>query len=736
MGLRRTLNRSLLLPILSLAIVVAVSVFAFTYFTASKQLETRVQDLADSSAVLFEELLWQLDYETLQDFLDRYVSLGVVTAAAVSDIENTIVKSGEVQNGDSSFVYSIPLQRMRFGSMQTLGNLTLIRSREPVWEQVWRRTMTTGLIALLVALITSFVIQRMLSTRIIEPVLQISNGLESWEGDWEEFQLELDRRTLSQRYSRDELDQLVESIHVMRDHILGAERTIRVRDANLLNAARLAGIGYAAFELDSGRFVECDENFAGMIGVRAEDMLNFTVREDVIKARMHVDDVEEAIRVGKQLALGNPAESLFRIADSNGDYRWIRQKYDLSEQGSGKHRLVRTAAQDVTELNSLQTSLLQAQKVKAIGNLTGGVAHDFNNLLAVISGNLEMLESSLERSSLLKYVHTSLHAVQLGADLTQQLLAFARKQPLRPEVLDVARLLRKLRPLLRTTVGEMVDLEVVADGGLWKTEVDRAQLEAAILNLVINARDAMPDGGKLTIESGNTRLDANYAQRHEEVLPGQYVCIAITDTGHGMGSDTMQQALEPFFTTKDVGEGVGLGLPMAYGFAKQSGGHLKIYSEQQRGTTIKIYLPRVKPTMPVEKQQEVPSSIALFNGLHVFLVEDNDELRETYNQQLQRLGSVVFSAGDGIEALELLPSVPWVDLILCDVVLPNGMKGPEIVAELLQHYPQATVLHMSGYTENAIIHQGRLDEGVVMLQKPFTVSDLVTAFAEARNMKG
>lgn len=305
------------------------------------------------------------------------------------------------------------------------------------------------------------------------------------------------------------------------------------------------------------------------------------------------------------------------------------------------------ASQDVTELSRMHTTLLHAQKVKAIGTLSGGVAHDFNNILAVISVNLELLEEKISDPSARDYVQTSLHAVQLGADLTHQLLAFARKQPLRPEVLDNSRLLRNSISLLRTSVGESIDLEVVADGGLWRAEVDKAQLEAAILNMVINARDAMPDGGKLTIEVGNARLDRIYAEQHEEVVPGQYVCIATTDTGCGMNMTTISQALEPFFTTKGVGEVVGLGLPMAFGFAKQSGGHLKIYSEIDRGTTVKLCLPRVSSSSEVERTQFAEWTATQFQGLHVFLVEDKEDLRKTFTRHLELMGSIVYSAPDG-----------------------------------------------------------------------------------------
>lgn len=731
LGIRSTLNKSLLLPIFSLVLIAVVVVGTVTYHVGNHQLEQRIQTLSESSAVLFEDLLWQMDYDTLQVMLDEYVSLGAVSAAHINTGLPEEIRAGSEDLEPTAFLLSRDLLYRGDGSVRQIGRLTLEMSREGVWDLVRLSVLATLAIASLAALATTFIIQHLLNKRLIVPVLAIANGLDNWFGDWRDFRIDLGRCERRDKRERDELDRLVQSIHGMRDQILMANHIIESKDDRLLSAARIAGIGYATFELESERIIDCDENFASMVGQTVEAMLNFNIRRDIVAERVHPDDVHQAEDIRQQLKLGHAAEGVFRVATSVGVYRHIRQLFSISSQMEGQPICVLTVAQDVTELHRLQATLIQAQKVKAIGNLTGGVAHDFNNILAVISGNLELLEDTITDPLAHGYLQTSQHAVKLGADLTQQLLAFARKQPLRPVVLDIAKMIRDSLSLLRTSVGESVDLNFVSDGGLWRTEVDKTQLEAAILNLVINARDAMPEGGKLTIEAGNTRLDRDYAEIHEEVNPGQYVCIAITDAGCGMSAATISQALEPFFTTKDVGKGTGLGLPMAYGFVKQSGGHLKIYSELGRGTTVKLYLPRMNASEDAVRLESQGPAAAQFNGLQVFLVEDNEDLRSTFTMQLEQMGSIVHSAPDGQTVFRIAPAIPSIDLILCDVILPNGMKGPEVVAGLQALFPNAAVIYMSGYTENAIIHQGRLDAGVIMLQKPFSRRDLMAAFASA-----
>jgi PAS domain S-box-containing protein len=396
------------------------------------------------------------------------------------------------------------------------------------------------------------------------------------------------------------------------------------------------------------------------------------------------------------------------------------------------HRnLVRASISDITERKAaeaqraeLEATLAQAQKLDAIGQLTAGVAHDFNNMLAVILGNAELLEGELGADN--PQLATVVRAAKCGAELTQRLLAFSRKQVLSPEIINANKLISDITGLLRRTLEEHIDIETVTAAGLWNCETDPAQLENALVNLAINARDAMPDGGKLTIETANARFDDDYAAAQAEVTPGQYVMLAVTDTGSGIPPNQIEHVFEPFYTTKEVGKGSGLGLSMIYGFVKQSGGHVTVYSEEGEGTTIKLYLPRSTATEAVERKP-VTDEVPVAPGETVLVVEDDPDLRTLSVALLSNLGYQVMEAATGPAALEQLGSTTRVNLLLTDVVLPGGMNGRELAAEVEQCAPGIPVLYMSGYAEDAITHHGRLDPDAELLQKPFSRADLARA---------
>ncbi|HWT70759.1 MAG TPA: response regulator [Oxalicibacterium sp.] len=377
---------------------------------------------------------------------------------------------------------------------------------------------------------------------------------------------------------------------------------------------------------------------------------------------------------------------------------------------------------DITQrllLEHTQAALQQAQKLEAVGKLTGGVAHDFNNILQVVSGNLQLLRDQLKNDQLAdRYLTSSIEAVARGAKLSSQLLAFARKQPLQPVVVNPGRVVRGMEDLVRRAIGETVEVEIVVSGGLWNTMLDAYQLENVILNLAINAHAAMPDGGKLTIEVGNAMLDDSYVMSAPDVLPGQFVMLAITDTGTGMSKDVLERAVEPFFTTKPEGQGTGLGLSMAFGFVKQSGGHFRIYSELGHGTTIKMYFPR-----SMEPEALIRSSVSaeVTGGTEtVLVVEDDVEVQNTVVEMLATLGYKVLKADNAENALAVLKSGMQCDLLFTDVVMPGPLKSTELARQAKELFPDIEVLFTSGYTQNAIIHGGRLDPGVHLLSKPYT----------------
>ncbi|KAB1072476.1 CHASE3 domain-containing protein [Methylobacterium planeticum] len=387
---------------------------------------------------------------------------------------------------------------------------------------------------------------------------------------------------------------------------------------------------------------------------------------------------------------------------------------------------------DMTKRAQAEGVLREAQKMQAIGQLTGGIAHDFNNLLQVILGNLEFVRAKLaDDAKLQERIERAAWAAQRGATLTGQLLAFARKQPLAPAAVDLAATMPDLVPLLRRTLGEHIAVRYVETAGLWPAMADPAQLESAVLNLALNARDAMPGGGRLTIELGNTVLDHAYARHHAEVVPGDYAMLAVSDTGHGMTPEVAARVFEPFFTTKPDGKGTGLGLAMVFGFVKQSGGHVKIYSEPGEGTTVKIYLPRAIGTAAVGGRHagapvELPRGSAT-----VLVVEDEAAVREIACAILGDLGYRVLEAADGEEALRVFgANTASIDLLLTDVVLPGKVRGRELSERVLALRPEVRVVFMSGYTENSIVHHGRLDDGVQLLGKPFKREQLARKVAE------
>ena len=376
-------------------------------------------------------------------------------------------------------------------------------------------------------------------------------------------------------------------------------------------------------------------------------------------------------------------------------------------------------ATEIAERQHAERALQQAQKMESIGQLTGGVAHDFNNLLQVVAGNLQLLAKDVagnERAE--RRVGNALAGVSRGAKLASQLLAFGRRQALEPRVINIGRFVAGMDDLLRRSIGEAVEVEVITAGGLWNTFADPAQVENALLNLAINARDAMEGSGKLTIEVGNASLDLDYARTHAEVEPGQYVMLAVTDTGSGMAPEIVDKVFEPFFSTKPEGKGTGLGLSMVYGFVKQSGGHVKIYSEIGQGTTVKVYLPR---SLADEDREVIVQDGPVVGGSEtVLVVEDDDEVRSIVVETLTDLGYRVLTARDAQAGLTVAESGVPIDVIFTDVVMPGPLKSSEMARRAKERLPHLAILFTSGYTENSIVHGGKLDAGVELLSKPYT----------------
>ena len=408
------------------------------------------------------------------------------------------------------------------------------------------------------------------------------------------------------------------------------------------------------------------------------------------------------------------------LRDADGNFiGYAKITRDITERHAAAEALKRS-----------ERALVHAQRMETIGKLTGGVAHDFNNLLQVIAGNLQLLSREVagnERAE--SRVQKALAGVQRGAKLASHLLAFGRRQALDPKVVDIGRFVLTLEDMLQRALGETVEVRTLVEDGLWNTCVDLAQFENALLNLAINSRDAMGGTGRLTIEIGNAVLDDTYARAHAEVDAGQYVRLAVSDPGAGMAADVVAQAFDPFFTTKPEGQGTGLGLSMVYGFVKQTGGHVKIYSEPGQGTAVKLYLPRSRDA---EDVLAPPDERTAVGGTETILVaEDDEQVRGTVVETLQGLGYQVLTAGDAESALAIVQSGVKIDLLFTDVVMPGPLRSPDLARQARERLPGIAVLFTSGYTRDAIVHGGRLDAGVELLSKPYSREDLARKIRHA-----
>jgi nitrogen-specific signal transduction histidine kinase/CheY-like chemotaxis protein len=375
------------------------------------------------------------------------------------------------------------------------------------------------------------------------------------------------------------------------------------------------------------------------------------------------------------------------------------------------------------EKSAADVQLRQAQKMEAVGQLTGGIAHDLNNILTVITGTIEILAEAVAGQPQLAAIAKMIEeAAARGGDLTHRLLAFARKQPLQPCEVDVNSLVMEAANLLRPTLGERIEVHMKLAGDAWPALIDPSQLTNAILNLSLNARDAMPEGGKLIIETGNAVLDDSYVSMNSDVAAGNYAMVAVTDSGHGIPAAILSKVFEPFFTTKDVDKGTGLGLSMVYGFVKQSNGHIKIYSEEGHGTTIRIYLPRA----PAAAASAVTTSPPVLAGGHetILVVEDDNLVRAFVVGQIQSLGYLTLAAVNAAEAMAVIDGPQAIDLLFTDMIMPGSMNGRQLAAAALERRAALRILYTSGYSNEAIVHHGQLDAGVLLLAKPYRKSDL------------
>ena len=479
------------------------------------------------------------------------------------------------------------------------------------------------------------------------------------------------------------------------------------------------------FDAQTLKFIEVNQGARDNLGYNKDELLKLTPVD--LKPDYDRHSFEELI---EPLKSGDTAVLRFETFHQRKDGTQYDVEVRLSFHRSEEPPVFVAIIQDVTEKLQNERLLQQVHKMDAIGQLTGGVAHDFNNLLTVVIGNLELLQMRELDAEDAELVGEAQEAAELGAKLTERLLAFARRSPLAPQIVDLNVLVISLTELLHRTLGSHIDLGNALGAGLWPVKADPGQVETAILNLAVNARDAMPDGGKLVIETRNVILDPDYSAFDEELKPGAYVQLSVSDTGTGMSMAAQQQAFEPFFTTKEAGRGTGLGLSMVYGFARQSGGHATIYSEAGQGTTVNLYLPSVDGDVESVDSAKLGRDLPRGAGELVLVVEDNEKVRQLTVTRLKGLGYAVAEAGNANEALAQLEKLSDVDLVFTDIVMPGGMSGFDLSTHLRERQPERKVLLTSGYAED-LVHADRLrEQNLRILRKPYRLHELASAVRE------
>ncbi len=511
---------------------------------------------------------------------------------------------------------------------------------------------------------------------------------------------------------------MVERTRQIQEELL-QKRTHELRESEewLNESQEIAHLGAWDIDYDTGDYYWSDEVYR-IFGV---DKKSFRPSVKSFHACIHPDDIEVVQSLWQESNKhGERYDFEHRIVLPNGDVRLVHEHSRPYLDEAGNVYRERGTVQDITERKQIEEQLRQAQKMEVVGQLTGGVAHDFNNLLTVVLGSLEFVRDEQDQAGTnRKMIDLGINAAERGAALTHRLLAFSRKQTLMPTAIDLNTLVAGMTDMLRCTLGERIEIRSRSSNGLWNCQADQSQLENALLNLTINARDTMPDGGALTIETANVTLSDENSALQADVEPGYYVMLGVSDTGSGIAADTLEHVFEPFFTTKDVGKGSGLGLSMVYGFAKQSGGNATIYSELGEGTTVKVYLPRSAAKDDAAEANDGAENIPLAHGERILIVEDNPNVRALAVALLTELRYEIVEACSAQAALEVMAHAAKIDLLLSDVVLPGDMNGPELAAEIQRRNPAIKIIFMTGYAEDAFNNRDESNEQMNVIQKPF-----------------
>jgi len=686
------------------------------YLVQEELLETNLAQVETGYSAMLANHVWEVSDDEVNTLLDGILALPSAHYVMIVK-DNQVLYQRGTANVEFPVSRQIPLHYTYKGDKIDLGELVVTASRSGILGVLFDRffvILASNAIVIAAVSLFVFVLLQLFVTKHLQRISAFAQALSP---ETMGRSLVLDRPVRPER--SDELDVLAHAINDMRENLHSGFNALE--DSEAYWRALIDNAQDIIVLLDAnGNVRYSSPSVAQVLGVAAARIggkpANGLVHPN---DRLKFDEWLRALRA----EAGSSARLTFRMQHEDGTWRIL--------EATGQNLLDDPAvaaivlnARDETEREAIEALLRQAQKMEAVGQLTGGVAHDFNNLLAVIIGNMEMLEEALHGDPANQdYALRALGAAERGAELTQRLLAFSRTQALQPEATDLNELVLGMTDLLRRTLGEDIEIKSAAAGDLWATEIDAGQMENALLNLAVNARDAMPFGGRLTIETTNKTLDEEFVAAESEVAAGDYVMVSVKDTGSGMPSNVVEHAFDPFFTTKDVGKGSGLGLSMVYGFVKQSGGHVEILSESGAGTTIRIYLPKAASTPSVVSQESLARE-PRGQGETIVLVEDDPEVRSLAVMLLDGLGYKVVEAASAGAGLAMFEATPRVDMLLTDIVLPGGMSGPDLAREVSRRWPEVKILYISGYAENAVEQRIGLGDGIEFLQKPFRRAEL------------
>jgi PAS domain S-box-containing protein len=706
-----------------------------------RSIETRLDEIGQSYFGSIGESLWNLDQNQLELQLNGILRLPDIQAAEVSEIADrpNPMHVAVGRRGSGSIITRLyPLDYVVQGTKRQIGVLYVEATLAEVYRELLARALVILASQAAKTFLVSFFIVSMFHWLVTRHLGAMAGFVSSYDVARPPPSLRLDRRPPREA---DELDQVVDAFNGMCASLqlaYGDLREVNARQGRDLNVLRQAEEGVRLSEQRFRDYAETSSDWFWETGPDhaftyiSERLSAFGIDRAVLIGKSRLDaatDLETEPQKWREHIATLERHEPFRSFEYTcrglaGQQRHVSVNGRPIFAADGRFMGYRGTATDLTKQHEAEERLRQSQKMDAIGQLTGGVAHDFNNVLTVISGTIDILQEGMaDRPQLVAVAQLIEDAATRGAEITSQLLTFARRQPLEPREIDVNGMINDTAKLLKPTLGEHIEIERVLADKAWSALADPSQLSAAIINLAVNARDAMPGGGKLTFKTANVKLDEVDASDDGRVKTGEFVMIAVTDTGQGIPADIRDRVFEPFFTTKGIGLGTGLGLSMVYGFAKQSNGSVEIDSEEGRGTVIKLYLPRSagRAAMTAEPVHATGTP----RGHETILVVEDDALVQGYViAQLGSLGYRTLVAHDGVAALALVDQGVDFDLLFTDVILPGGMNGRELAEAVLKRRGEVKVLYTSGYTDNAIVHEGRLDSGVALLRKPYRKSHL------------